>query len=92
MPSLARPPTDVPAKEQVSFAVHHNGALIYASVGYVLLQQIADDLGPPLDMFRENWEKIIAAAAAKLDADQVDDEGFVRLGPGDIPPLTRPRD
>jgi hypothetical protein len=53
MPSLARPPTDVRAKDQVTFAVHHNGTLIYASVSYVLLQQITEDIGQTLDVSEE---------------------------------------
>jgi hypothetical protein len=95
MPRLVTPPpqpTDVPDKQHVAFAIEHNGTRIIVFASYMLLQQIAVDLGPPLDMFRTNQEKLVAAAAAKFDADKVDSEGFVRLGPGDIPPLTWPRD
>jgi hypothetical protein len=92
---LATPPphpTDVPDKQQVAFTIEHNGTRIIAFVSYVLLQQITVDLGSPLDMFRVSQEQLVAAAAAKFDAGKVDDEGFVRLGPGDIPSLTWPRD
>jgi Protein of unknown function (DUF1488) len=94
MPRLATPPqpTDVPDKQHVAFVVEHNGTRITAFVSYVLLQQITIDLGPPLDVFRENQEKIVSAAAAKFDAGKVDGDGWVRLGPGDIPPLTWPRE
>jgi hypothetical protein len=85
-------PTDVPDKQHVAFAIEHNGTRIIAFASYALLQQITVDIGQALDMFRENQEQLVAAAAAKFDAGKVDDEGLVRLGAGDIPPLTWPRD
>ena len=72
--------------------MEHNGKQITAFVSYLLLGQITEDIGPALEMFRTSQEKILAAAAAKVDAGQVDEQGCVRLDNGDIPALTWPRE
>ena len=69
-----------------------NPNVIIAFVSYVLLEQISEDIGPPLEVFRQNQQKLVDKAVAKFDAGKVDDGGHVRLGPGDIDPLTWPRD
>jgi hypothetical protein len=50
-----------------------------------LLWEISLDRLPYLDIFWKKKEKLVAAAAAKFDAGKVDSDGWVRLGPGELP-------
>jgi hypothetical protein len=87
MPRLATPPqpTDVPEAEHIAFQIEHNDTRITAFAHYLLLWEISLDRLPYLDIFWKNKETLVAAAAAKFDAGKVDSDGWIRLGPGELP-------